>query len=58
MMIADAQVHIWAADTPERPWPPGNAHRAHRPAPFGEADLIREMDAAGVSRAIVVPPSW
>ncbi len=58
MMIADAQVHIWAADTPERPWPPGNAHRAHRPVPFGEADLIREMDAAGVSRAIIVPPSW
>ncbi|HEX5318973.1 MAG TPA: amidohydrolase family protein [Stellaceae bacterium] len=57
-MIVDAQVHIWAADTPERPWPPGNAHRAHRPAPFSEADLIREMDAAGVDRAIVVPPSW
>jgi len=58
MMIVDAQVHIWAADTPERPWPPGNAHRAHRPAPFSAADLIREMDAAGVDRAIVVPPSW
>lgn len=57
-MIVDAQVHIWAADTPERPWPPGNAHRAHRPAPFSAADLIREMDAAGVDRAIVVPPSW
>src|SRR5580692_11096398 len=58
MMIADAQVHIWAADTPDRPWPPGNAHRAHRPVPFGEADLIREMDAAGVTRAVIVPPSW
>lgn len=58
MMIVDAQVHIWAADTPERPWPPGNAHRAHRLAPFSAADLIREMDAAGVDRAIVVPPSW
>lgn len=58
MLIADAQVHIWAADTPERPWPPGQAHRAHRPVPFSESDLLGEMDAAGVSRAVIVPPSW
>lgn len=58
MMIADAQVHIWAAHTPERPWPPGHAHRAHRPVPFSEADLLREMDGAGVSRVVIVPPSW
>jgi predicted TIM-barrel fold metal-dependent hydrolase len=58
MTITDAQVHIWAADTPERPWPPGHAHRAHRPVPFSAADLIAEMDAAGVDRAILVPPSW
>jgi predicted TIM-barrel fold metal-dependent hydrolase len=58
MPITDAQVHIWAADTPERPWPPGHAHRAHRPVPFSEEDLIAEMDAAGVDRAVIVPPSW
>ena len=58
MIVADAQVHIWGADTPERPWPVGNAHRAHRPAPFSKDDLLAEMAAAGVDRAVIVPPSW
>jgi len=58
MLIVDSQVHIWAADTPDRPWPPGRASQAHRPKPFSEADLLREMDAAGVSRVVIVPPSW
>jgi L-fuconolactonase len=58
MLIADAQVHIWGADTPERPWPVGNAHRAHRPQPFSKDDLLAEMAAAGVDRAVIVPPSW
>jgi predicted TIM-barrel fold metal-dependent hydrolase len=58
MLIADAQVHIWSADTPERPWPPGHAYRAHRPVPFSERDLLAEMDGAGVARAVIVPPSW
>jgi len=58
MLIVDAQVHIWAADTPQRPWPPGHAHRAHRPVPFSQGDLLREMDAAGVARVVIVPPSW
>ncbi len=57
-MIADAQVHIWAGDTPERPWVPGHAHRAHRTTPFSADDLLREMDAAGVARVVIVPPSW
>ena len=58
MLIVDAQVHIWGADTPERRWPPGNAHRAHRPQPFSAEDLLTEMAAAGVDRAVIVPPSW
>lgn len=57
MLIADAQVHIWAASTPERPWPPGR-HKAHREVPLGADDLLAEMDAAGVDRAVLVPPSW
>ncbi len=56
MLIADAQVHIWAANTPERPWPA--RHAPHRPVPFSKDDLLREMDAAGVQRAVLVPPSW
>ena len=58
MMIADSQVHIWAADTPERPWPPGEAARAHTPTPLTAESLLEKMDAAGVTRAVLVPPSW
>ncbi|MDQ8729206.1 amidohydrolase family protein [Bradyrhizobium sp. LHD-71] len=58
MMIVDSQVHIWAADSPDRPWPPGQAARAHRPVPLTAEGLLHEMDAAGVSRAVLVPPSW
>jgi L-fuconolactonase len=56
MQITDAQVHIWAASTPERPWPA--RHQPHRPVPFSKDDLLREMDAAGVHRCVIVPPSW
>ena len=28
MNIVDSQVHLWAADSPERPWPPGRAQEA------------------------------
>jgi predicted TIM-barrel fold metal-dependent hydrolase len=58
MMIADAQVHIWAADTPERPWPKVTHGYAHREIPLGIAELVAEMDGAGVDRAVIVPPSW
>jgi L-fuconolactonase len=56
MQIVDSQVHIWAASTPERPWPA--RHKPHRPVPMTKDDLLREMAAAGVDRAILVPPSW
>ena|ERR1035437_3946498 len=56
MFIADAQVHVWGPNTPERPWRAGQ--HPHRDVPFGAEDLLREMNAAGVHRAIVVPPYW
>jgi predicted TIM-barrel fold metal-dependent hydrolase len=49
MLIADAQVHTWTAGTP--PY-------VHRQAPFTNDDLLNEMDAAGVDRAVLVPPLW
>src|SRR3954469_8205544 len=58
MLIVDAQVHIWGADTPERPWPASGRSRPHRPLPFSKDDLLCEMDAAGVARVVIVPPSW
>lgn len=57
MNIVDAQVHIWGANTPERPWPQGHIE-PHRPVPFTQDDLLREMNAAGVHRAVIVPPMW
>lgn len=57
MLIADAQVHVWGPNTPQRPWRIGPV-KPHREVPLGPEDLLREMDAAGVERAILVPPSW
>ena len=57
MVIVDAQVHIWAAPSADRPWP-GNRSQAHRPGSFLHDDLLKEMDAAGVARVVIVPPSW
>jgi predicted TIM-barrel fold metal-dependent hydrolase len=56
--ITDAQVHVWADPTPERPWPADGPGRAHRPQAFGVDDLLAEMDAAHVDRAVLVPPSF
>ena len=56
MEVVDAQVHIWGAHTPERPWP-SRAH-AQRATPVTADEVIGWMDAGGVDRAILVPPSW
>jgi predicted TIM-barrel fold metal-dependent hydrolase len=56
MLIVDSQVHTWAADTPERPWSGGG--EPHRTVPLTNQDLLREMDVAGVDRAVLVPPGW
>ncbi len=55
MDLVDSQVHIWGANTPERPWAP-NA-KPHRAQPFGKDDLLREISAAGVDRVVIVPPT-
>jgi L-fuconolactonase len=58
MMIIDSQVHIWARETPENPYTQENASKPHRPVPLGHQELLREMDAAGVERCVLVPPTW
>jgi len=57
MMIIDSQVHIWAANTPERPWMEGMEKRAHLPVPLTAELLSEKMAEAGVTQAILVPPS-
>jgi L-fuconolactonase len=58
MMITDAQVHIWAPETPEKPYAKGEASQPHRSIPLGKDELLTEMDGAGVQRCVLVPPTW
>jgi L-fuconolactonase len=58
MLITDSQVHLYLADTPERPWPKG--YRGSDPGRpyFLPTDLLPLMEEAGVQRAAIVPPIW
>lgn len=58
MLIIDAQVHIWAPETPDRPYATENASKPHRPHPLEDDELLQEMDNAGVARCVLVPPTW
>ncbi|MCF8478434.1 MAG: amidohydrolase [Pseudolabrys sp.] len=61
MLIADSQVHIWGNEAPDRPWLANGAqrlkHMGHVPE-LGAEPLLALMDAAGVDRAVIVPPTW
>jgi L-fuconolactonase len=57
VQVIDSQVHIWAANTPERPWVAGMEGRAHLPEPLTAEKLLTWMDQAGVDAAVLVPPS-
>ena len=56
MKMIDGQIHIWLANTPDRPWPMG-AVSLHG-APYTAEMAIAQMDQAGVKGAVLVPPSW
>jgi L-fuconolactonase len=59
MKIVDAQVHLWGTNTPQRPWPPARPDmKPQLERAFELGDLLAETRAAGVDRAIIVPPSW
>ena len=61
MLTVDSQVHVWAAERPDRPWPQnvhGEKPKPHRPIPITPTSLLQEMKEAGVDRTILVPPSW
>jgi len=60
-LITDAQVHIYAPDTPDHPWPRqpgrGSAPWTH-PDGFSAEEMLGAMEAVGVDRAVIVPPVW
>jgi predicted TIM-barrel fold metal-dependent hydrolase len=55
--VIDSQVHIWAENTPARPWAPNMEGRAHLDEPLSAERLLGLMKEAGVDAAILVPPS-
>ncbi|MBI3372996.1 MAG: amidohydrolase [Betaproteobacteria bacterium] len=67
MLITDSQVHLWEAHREDRAWPQESrasrvfvateGSRPHRAEPLGAEEMLATMDAAGVDRAIIVPPS-
>jgi predicted TIM-barrel fold metal-dependent hydrolase len=56
MTIIDSGVHVWLPEGPDRPWMPGRT--AHLPEPLTYQKFGAMMEDAGVSAAILVPPSW
>jgi predicted TIM-barrel fold metal-dependent hydrolase len=58
MNIVDSQVHMWQAESADRPWPAGRAQDAQKPYPISKETMLFQMDLAGVRRAVIVPPSW
>jgi predicted TIM-barrel fold metal-dependent hydrolase len=49
MLIVDAQIHLWSKGTTLPP---------HRAEPYLLEQALPDMDAAGVDRALIHPPSW
>jgi predicted TIM-barrel fold metal-dependent hydrolase len=54
-LIVDSQIHLWKANTPDRPWVPGATPQL--PEPFTIERLVPMMDEAGVDRVVIVPPT-
>jgi predicted TIM-barrel fold metal-dependent hydrolase len=54
-VIVDSQIHIWPANTPERPWVAGT--RPQLPEAFTIERVIPMLDEAGVDRVVIVPPT-
>ena len=54
-IIVDAQIHMWKANTPDRPWVAGT--RPQLPEPMTIERVVPMIDAAGVDRVVIVPPT-
>jgi predicted TIM-barrel fold metal-dependent hydrolase len=50
MLIVDSQIHIWTSGTP--------VHIHRQVSHYTQDEALRDMDAAGVSAALLHPPSW
>lgn len=58
-MIVDSQIHVWEAESPDRPWPVNTRRVGHRlDDPAGVDEILGQMDAAGIDGAVLIPPSF
>ncbi|MPZ99262.1 MAG: amidohydrolase family protein [Dehalococcoidia bacterium] len=58
MLVTDSQIHVWEVDGPDRPWPQPPRNEPQREGGFSAEEALAAMDAAGVDRAVLVPPTW
>ncbi|ONH31675.1 amidohydrolase family protein [Pseudofrankia asymbiotica] len=56
-LVLDAQIHVWKASTPARPWP-ADAIEPQRPEPLEVPEVRAEMARAGVCGALLLGPTW
>jgi L-fuconolactonase len=56
--IVDAQVHVWAVPTRERPWGSNAAGRTHGPQSFLPGDVESMQAGSQATAALLVPPSF
>src|SRR4051794_21685294 len=54
-LIVGSQIHMWPANTPERPWVAGA--KPQLPEPFTIERVVPMLDEAGVDRVVIVPPT-
>jgi L-fuconolactonase len=57
VLVTDAQVHLWEPESPAKPWKPLQ-RPPHKANGFSGEAMLKEMDLAGVDRAVIVPPTW
>ena len=54
-LIVDSQIHLWKANTPDRPWD-GDA-RPQLPEPMTIERVIPFLEEGGVDKLVIVPPT-
>ena len=54
-IIVDSQIHMWKANTPDRPWAPNT--RPQIPEPMTIERVVPMLDSADVDRVVIVPPT-
>ena len=54
-IIVDSQIHMWKANSPDRPWAPGT--KPQIPEPNTIERVVPMIDSGGVDRVVIVPPS-